>query len=120
MRNCRSRFHRFVKTKGKIGFSKSIKIDFEKLKDHLERLFKDGMSWENRNKWHIDHKKPLSKFKYINDDGTPNLEEIRASWAIENLQPLWDKDNLSKGAKWDPNGEENFKVQDKDFPDNPQ
>jgi hypothetical protein len=114
---CRTRFYQFVRSKGKISFGKYVQIDYEKLKDHLERLFKDGMSWENRSKWHIDHIRPLSSFKYINPDGSINVEEIKASWAIENLQPLWDKENISKGAKWDPQGEEHFQIQSKDFPE---
>ncbi|MGL5566685.1 MAG: hypothetical protein ACRDC4_13260, partial [Plesiomonas sp.] len=29
---------------------------------HLEALFTDGMSWENRSEWHIDHIKPVAAF----------------------------------------------------------
>lgn len=117
---CRKRFGDFVRSKGKISFGKYVQIDYEKLKNHLESLFKPGMTWENRSNWHIDHIRPLASFKYVNDDGSPNLEEIKVSWAIENLQPLWDKDNIAKGAKWDLNGEDNFKLEDKDLPNDPQ
>jgi hypothetical protein len=50
------------------------------------------MSWSNYGRWHIDHKKPISKFK----DGS-NISVINA---LSNLQPLWAKDNLSKGNKF--------------------
>jgi hypothetical protein len=62
------------------------------LKKRLECQFKDGMSWENYGEWHIDHKKPISKF-----DKKTNLKIINS---LCNLQPLWAKDNLSKGNKF--------------------
>jgi hypothetical protein len=96
---CRNRFHDFIKSKGKISFGKYVKMDYEKLKDHLESLFKDGMSWKNRNKWHIDHIRPLASFNFINDDGSINQRALNKAWKITNLQPLWDKENMSKGAK---------------------
>ena len=33
------------------------------LKKHIENLFCDGMSWDNKSDWHIDHKIPLSYAK---------------------------------------------------------
>jgi hypothetical protein len=113
--SCRNRFSDFIRSKGGISFSKNVHMDYEKLKDHLERLFKPGMSWENRGKWHIDHIRPLASFKYINDDGSINQDEIAASWDINNLQPLWDHENMSKGRKWDSEGEEHFHLEPKDL-----
>ena len=63
-----------------------------KLKQRLECQFKDGMSWDNYGKWHIDHKKPISKF----NKGT----DLKIINSLSNLQPLWAKDNLSKGNKF--------------------
>ena len=34
------------------------------LRDHLEKLFKPGMTWDNHGKWHIDHIIPKSFFKF--------------------------------------------------------
>ena len=63
------------------------------LKEHLESQFKDGMSWDNYGVygWHIDHIIPLSSAK--------NEEELYKLCHHTNLQPLWAKDNLSKGSK---------------------
>jgi len=67
------------------------------LKIHLESLFTDGMSWDNIGEWHIDHIRPVSSFDFDSTDHP----DFKKCWALDNLQPLWAKDNLSKGAKWD-------------------
>lgn len=65
-------------------------------KVYLESLFQPGMVWENygNDGWHIDHVRPLSSFDL--------LDPVQFSQACHytNLQPLWAKDNLSKGNKW--------------------
>lgn len=63
------------------------------LKEHLEKQFTDGMSWENHGLygWHIDHIIPLSSAK--------TEEEIYELCHYTNLQPLWAEDNLKKGVK---------------------
>ena len=62
---------------------------------HLEILFQDGMDWENQGRggWHIDHKRPCDGF----DLSDPEQQKACFNW--KNLQPLWEKDNLKKGAK---------------------
>jgi len=67
----------------------------EELKEHIESLFTDGMSWDNHGKygWHIDHILPLSSFDLT------DREQLLIAVNYKNLQPLWAKDNLSKGAK---------------------
>lgn len=70
------------------------------LKDHLESKFKPGMSFENMGKWHVDHVKPKSWFNLLNEDGTINEEEIKKCWALDNLQPLWAKENISKNNRY--------------------
>jgi hypothetical protein len=64
---------------------------------HLEARFLPGMTWDNygRNGWHIDHIIPRSAFNYE----TPDDIDFKRCWALENLQPLWEFDNISKGAK---------------------
>jgi len=61
------------------------------LKEHIEKLFVEGMSWENHGEWHIDHIKPVSKF-----DKTEKISIINS---LDNLQPLWAVDNLKKSNK---------------------
>jgi hypothetical protein len=63
----------------------------EFLKEHLEKQFVDGMSWENRNEWHIDHIIPLSSAK--------TEEELLKLCHYTNLQPLWAEDNIKKSNK---------------------
>lgn len=65
----------------------------EQLKQHLESLFTKGMTWKNYGKWHIDHKRPIASF----DISSQHCDDFKTCWALSNLQPLWAKDNLSKG-----------------------
>lgn len=62
------------------------------LKKDLESKFKPGMNWGNHGEWHIDHIVPVSYF----EKGT----KANIVSALENLQPLWKKDNLSKGNRF--------------------
>jgi len=64
----------------------------EFLKEHLEKQFTKGMTWELFGKHiHIDHMIPLSSAK--------TEEELYKLCHYSNLQPLWAGDNLSKGNK---------------------
>ena len=72
-------------------YLKNYYLENKDLKLHLESLFIDGMSWENWGEWHIDHKIPVSKF----DKETP----MSIVNNLNNLQPLWALDNLSKSNK---------------------
>lgn len=61
------------------------------LKQHIESLFTEGMTWDNHGKWEIDHKKPVSSF----DENThPSIVN-----ALSNLQPLWRLENRTKYNK---------------------
>lgn len=64
---------------------------YSEFKTHIESQFIDGMSWDNRSEWHIDHKIPVSSAK--------TEEELIALNHYSNLQPLWALDNMKKGAK---------------------
>lgn len=94
--NIRRRINSILKRKGFYKKNKTFSIvgcTPIQLKEHLESMFSDGMTWENYGfyGWHIDHIIPLSSAK--------NEEELKKLCHYTNLQPLWCKDNLSKGSK---------------------
>lgn len=92
----RSRLSNLLKGEFKTGSAVSdLGCSIEELKKYLESKFKPGMTWDNwgRDGWHIDHIKPLVAF-----DLSVKEEFLRA-FHFSNLQPLWAKDNLSKGDK---------------------
>jgi hypothetical protein len=68
----------------------------ETAKKYIESKFQVGMGWDNHGfyGWHIDHIKPCSSFDLSNPD------EQKKCFNYTNLQPLWAKDNLSKGSKY--------------------
>ena len=67
----------------------------DELKEHLESKFEEGMTFDNYGEWHIDHIKPCVSFDLTDP------EEQRTCFNWVNLQPLWAKDNMSKGDKLD-------------------
>jgi len=67
----------------------------EELMSHLEALFTEGMTWDNYGEWHVDHKIPMSSFNFE----TTEDREFKLCWCLNNLQPFWGSDNLSKGTK---------------------
>lgn len=71
----------------------------DELVKHIEGQFTNGMSWEAfmRGEIHIDHKRPVSSFNITSVDDP----DFKACWCLDNLQPLWAKDNYLKGAKTD-------------------
>ena len=68
----------------------------EELMQHLEKQFTEGMKWDNYGQWHVDHIRPMSSFKFE----SPDDPEFKECWALNNLQPLWWPDNLSKGPRY--------------------
>jgi hypothetical protein len=84
-------------TYSKKGGSWETLVDYslDDLKKHLEKRFTPGMSWHNIKDWQIDHKIPVSAFNFK----TVKDIDFKRCWALKNLQPLWAKDNQSKGAK---------------------
>jgi hypothetical protein len=61
--------------------------------NHLESQFAEGMTWDNYGEWHIDHIIPCAFF----DLTKPSHQKVCFNW--QNLQPLWESDNCSKGDK---------------------
>jgi hypothetical protein len=70
-----------------------VGCSFSYLCKHLEGQFREGMSWDKPNSFHIDHIKPMSSF----DLTDPQQQKAACHWS--NLQPLYPEENLRKGAK---------------------
>lgn len=92
--NIRRRLNFFLKKENIKKTNKTFDIigcEPKFLREHLEKQFTDGMSWDNYGSWHIDHIIPLSSAN--------NSEEMNKLCHYSNLQPLWAYDNLRKGNK---------------------
>lgn len=71
--------------------NKILGASYDVVFNHIESRFKDGMNWENKGEWHIDHIIPLSSAK--------TQEELIELCHYTNLQPLWAEENIVKGNK---------------------
>jgi len=65
----------------------------DKFVQHIESLFQDGMSWQNKGEWHIDHIIPVAAFDLT------TLEGQQAAFHYTNLRPAWAAENRRKHAK---------------------
>lgn len=67
----------------------------QELRDHVERLFQPGMSWDNYGVggWEISRIVPACMLPIHTDEG------FRAANALSNLRPVWQKDNLDRGVR---------------------
>lgn len=94
--NLRGRLGKALVNNHKSGSAvRDLGCTIPQLRKYLESKFQPGMTWDNygRNGWHIDHVKPLALY----DLSDP--KEIKLATHYTNLQPLWAKDNLSKGVR---------------------
>lgn len=91
--------HRVSKVLKGIAKSKStmdmLGISFDGFRTYMESLFSEGMTWDNYGEWHIDHIKPLALF----DLSIPDQQLLACHYT--NLQPLWAKDNIAKGKRYE-------------------
>lgn len=77
-----------------ISKSKTLGYSASELREHLERKFKKGMTWDNYgSEWVVDHIIPVAEY-----DGT-SASEMRECFSLFNLQPLWKKENREKWMK---------------------
>lgn len=92
----RVRMRKFIKNKSYSSWS-LMGADIETVKKHLENLFQNGMTWDNHgfDGWHIDHIVPCAAFDLTDP------QEQKKCFHYTNLQPLWAKDNLSKGDRYE-------------------
>ena len=72
-----------------------LKYSPEELVVHLENQFTEGMEWDNYGEWHVDHRLPITSFKFkeVGDN------EFMRCWELNNLQPMWGDENISKSNK---------------------
>jgi hypothetical protein len=73
------------------------------LKEHIEKQFTKGMTWENHGEWHIDHIISVIDF--------PPNTPVKIVCALTNLRPMWSttreidgityEGNLNKGSRSD-------------------
>jgi hypothetical protein len=88
--NLRTRFHRFVYTKGKKTFC-ILGMPCDTFLSWIEFQFEEGMSWDTYGtEWHLDHILPVSKFDMTNETD----QKVCFNWT--NFQPLFINENLSK------------------------
>jgi hypothetical protein len=83
------------KNKGGYHWESLVNYTVHDLRAHMESLFTGGMSWGNMGEWHIDHIIPVSFFIF----DKPEDQEFQYCWSLDNLQPLWGKQNMSKSDK---------------------
>lgn len=81
--------------KGGVKWESLVGYTVDMLRSHIERQFLRGMSWDNVEKWHIDHIIPLCSFNFTSYDDA----EFRRAWALTNLRPLWKSKNILKGSR---------------------
>ena len=91
--NLRTRLYIAARNGQKAGSAvNDLGCSIKAFKLYIENQFTKGMSWDNHGKWHLDHVLPLASF-----DLTNRMEFLEAvNWL--NYQPLWARENLSKGA----------------------
>jgi endogenous inhibitor of DNA gyrase (YacG/DUF329 family) len=94
----RSRINSAISHQKTTKHSSSLKLlgcSIQEAKEHIEKQFKKGMTWENygHKTWHIDHIIPCASFDLTDP------EQQKKCFHYTNLQPLWAYENFSKGAK---------------------
>jgi hypothetical protein len=94
--NLRTRIKSLIKSNGKcLRLLELIGCTIEEFKLHLEKQFKDGMTWKNYGKvWHVDHIKPCSLFNLVDQ------EQQKICFHYTNLQPLLAEENFKKSDSY--------------------
>lgn len=94
----RSRLRAAVKTNAKKGTSMALLgCPIREYRAYLQEQFKPGMTWENYGViWHVDHKRPCASFDLASEEGQ------RECFNYKNTQPLFVRENLTKGKQWSP------------------
>jgi hypothetical protein len=83
-----------LQKKGYRKSSRTMEIlgcNFHEFREYIEQQFHSGMSWDNRELWHLDHIVPVAFGE--------NEEEIIRLNHHSNFRPLWALENLEKSDK---------------------
>lgn len=92
----RCRIHDALKAKKSKKSIEYLGCDIATFREHLQKTFKEGMTWENQGKdgWDIDHIIPVL---YKQDGVEPSLEEVGKRLHYSNCQAMWHIENMKKG-----------------------
>ncbi len=93
----RCRVNHAMKAKGankSIGTIELLGCTSACFRSYIENQFVDGMTWENKDKWHIDHRVPCAAFNMLDP-----LQQRYCFW-YKNHQPMFAQHNLSKSNKY--------------------
>ena len=91
-KNYRNRLYDYYRGTNRSKKSEEIiGLSWIEFKIYIETKFLEGMNWDNYGEWHIDHIIPLCS--------ASNDTELEKLFHYYNCQPLWEKDNISKGGK---------------------
>jgi hypothetical protein len=74
---------------------KRLGCSIDEFKAHIEKQFKDGMTWDNHGAWELDHIRPLASFDLTQES------QISQACHFSNFQPLWRDENRQKSDKWE-------------------
>ena len=91
--SCRTRTRIGTAIKNKSNSTKELLgCDIDFYIQYLEEKFEEGMTWENRDEWHIDHIIPIASFDLTDE------KQLFEAFHYTNTQPLWAEDNFRKGG----------------------
>lgn len=76
--------------KGRASPSLALACDHQRLREYISTRFRDGMTWDRYRQWEVDHIEPLSAAR--------SEEELVGLCHYTNLQPLWRRENRTKGG----------------------
>jgi hypothetical protein len=96
-RRVRARIRMAIKRAGLAKKDKTeelIGCSYSFLRGHVEKQFRDGMTWDDPSSFHIDHIRPICSFDLTDP------EQLKAAFHWSNVQPLTPEENLRKGHSW--------------------
>jgi hypothetical protein len=104
----RARIHKLIRSCGSVKDQNTFNLLGYTKSDLIRCLFNQfefGMTWENYGKeWHIDHIKPVSWFKFTDENKN---EQLRRCFALSNLKPRWATSSIARKYGSDMDGNVN-------------